>query len=316
MVKEKNETKSNLPNLPKVKFMGVDIEYKNARAVILPAPFASTELSDNTIFGPSQIMLNWNMEDYDLELNYSPCTAGIYPLPEVLYEGENGLNAIYNNTKKIILDEKFPVVLGGDHAISIATAKAAKEAIEMLSKQKEEIENELSVLIIDAHTDLKEEYKGKRNFNLSVTKRILEMGIDVHLLGTRSIGSEEIDEAEKLDAYCRITTPKELNDFIKGLKENVYISIDLDAFDPSLIPSVNMPEPYGLTWQEVIDPLKKIGEKRNIIGCDITEYSPIQGFNTPSVICAQLAYKIIGIKFKNQAEEENWEDCYEEGKTI
>ena len=311
MAKENNKIKNNLP---RVKFMGMDVDYNNARAVIHPAPFSSNESSANTIFGPSQILLNWNMEDYDLELGYSPCAARIYPLPEILYEGEHGLNTIYNNVKKIILDEKFPVVIGGDHTISIATAKAAKEAINMLAKQKEDVENELSVLVIDAHTDMKDEFKGKRNFNLSVTKRILEMGIDVHLLGTRSIGSEEIEEAKKMDAYCRITNQKEANDFIRGLKENVYITIDVDVFDPSLMPSVNMPEPYGLTWQEVIDPLKRIGEKKNIIGCDITEYSPIQGYNTPSVICAQLAYKIIGIKFMKQAEEENWEDCYEAGK--
>ncbi|MEM3815070.1 MAG: arginase family protein [Candidatus Micrarchaeia archaeon] len=290
--------------LPKVNFMGLDVTYEEARAVILPAPFASTSISEQTLLGPSEILENWNMEDYDLQLNYSPCAARIYPLPERIYSGDAGLNSIYMNTKKIIQDGKFPVVLGGDQAVSLATVKAASEEM----KKKGE---EFSVLIIDAHTDMKDEFEGNKNSNLSVTKRLVENKIKVSLLGTRSIGSEEIDEAEKLDAYCRISNQKELNDFLKGIEDNIYISIDVDAFDPSLMPATLMPEPWGLSWDEVVSPLIKIGEKRNIIGVDITEHAPINGFKMPSIICAQLAYKLIGIKFKRQAEEEGWEECYE-----
>ncbi|MCX8202216.1 MAG: arginase family protein [Candidatus Micrarchaeota archaeon] len=290
--------------LPKVNFMGIDLTYEDSRAVILPAPFASTSISEQTLLGPSEILENWNMEDYDLQLNYSPCAAKIYPLPERMYAGEQGLNSIYQTTKKILDDEKFPLVLGGDQSISLATVKAAAEKMR-------EMKEKFSVLIIDAHADMKDEFEGKKYSNLSVTKRLIEEKINVSLLGTRSIGSEELDEAEKINAYCRISTQKELNDFLKEVEDNVYISIDVDAFDPTLMPATPMPEPWGLSWDEVVTPLMKIGEKRNIIGCDITEHAPIGGFKMPSIICAQLAYKIIGIRFKQQAEEEKWEECYE-----
>lgn len=293
--------------LPKVNFMGLDVTYEEARAVILPAPFASTPISEQTLLAPSEILENWNLEDYDLQLSYSPCAARIYPLPEKLYAGEKGLESIYSNTKRILQDGKFPVVLGGDQTISLATIKAAAEE----AKKNDE---DFSVLIIDAHADMKDEFEGNKISNLSVTKRLVENKIKVSLLGTRSIGSEEIDEAEKLDAYCRISNQKELNDFLKGIGDNVYISIDVDAFDPSIMPATSMPEPWGLSWDELVSPLMKIGEKRNIMGVDITEHAPIAGFKMPSIICAQLAYKLIGIKFKKQAEKEGWEECYEKTK--
>ncbi|MCS7109746.1 MAG: arginase family protein, partial [Candidatus Micrarchaeota archaeon] len=290
--------------LPKVNFMGIDLTYEDSRAVIFPAPFSSNSLTEQTLLGPSEILENWNMEDYDLQLSYSPCAAKIYPLPERMYSGEEGLNSIYQTTKKILDDEKFPLVLGGDHTISLATVKAAAEKMR-------EMKEKFSVLIIDAHADMKDKFEGKKYSNLSVTKRLIEEKINVSLLGTRSIGSEELNEAEKINAYCRISTQKEINDFLKEVEDNVYISIDVDAFDPTLMPATPMPEPWGLSWEEVVMPLIKIGEKRNIIGCDITEHAPIGGYKMPSIICAQLAYKIIGIRFRRQAEEENWEEGYE-----
>jgi len=282
--------------------MGLDMTYEDARAIIFPTPYSSSSLTQGTLNAPSEIIENWNLEDYDLELNYSPCAAKIYPLPERLYEGEQGLQQIHDIAKQIMSEKKFPMVLGGDHAVSIATTKAASE-----------VHKELSVVIIDAHTDMKESFEGDSNSNLSVTRRISEMGIDLVQIGVRSIGSEELDDAEKISSYCRVCE-KEIAQIIKKLNKNVYISIDVDAFDPSIMPSTPMPEPWGLKWDEVTSPIMKIAEKRHIVGCDITELSPISGFYAPTIMTAQLAYKIIGIKFRRQAEEEGWEECYETPK--
>ncbi len=298
MVKEE-EKQNNNSVFKKVDFMGLELTYDEAKTILFPAPYSSTSLTQGTLDGPSEIIQNWNMEDYDLELNYAPCTAKIYPLPEKLYEGEKGLQEIHDITGQIIKDKKLPVVLGGDHAISISTVKAASESY-----------NNLSVVIFDAHTDMKDSFDNKKNSNLSVAKRISETGVDIVQIGTRSVGSEELEDAEKMKAYCRVTE-KEINQIVKDLNDNVYISIDVDAFDPSIMPATPMPEPWGLKWEEVIAPLKKIGNKKNIVGIDITELSPIHGFSTPNVICAQLAYKAIGIKYRRQAEEEGWENYYE-----
>ena len=295
--KEKNNKKSIFS---KLNFMGLDMTYEEAKAVIFPAPYSSSPLTQGTLNAPSEILQNWNLEDYDLELNYSPCTARIYPLPERLYEGEKGLAQIHDVTKQILKDKKYPVVLGGDQTVSLATVKAASE-----------LHDDLSVVIFDAHTDMKDSFENQKNSNLCVTKRLTEMGVDVVQIGTRSVGSEELEEAEKVNAYCRVSD-KEISQIIKELNHNVYVSIDVDVFDPSIMPATPMPEPRGLKWEEVISPLRKIADRKHLVGCDITELSPIPGFNTPSIMCAQLAYKAVGVKFRKQAEEEGWENCYEE----
>lgn len=289
----RNTTSKDEGVFRKTVFMGREVTFEESRACIVPVPYATTSYTMGTKYAPEEILLNWNVEDYDLELGYSPCFAGIYPLPEREYEGDDGLELIGKVSKEIFGSKKFPVFLGGDQALTIATTKAAAE-----------IFGDLTVVFFDAHADLKDSFEGNAKSNMSVVKRMAE-GIKTIQIGVRSIGSEELDEVAKRDAFNKITE-KEFTEAMKKTGKNVYVSIDVDVFDPSVMPATPMPEQNGMMWGEIVGFIRRIAAGRNLVGCDITELSPIQGINAHPIMCAQLAYKLIGIKFESQAKEEGW----------
>jgi len=289
----RNQTSKGEGVFRKTTFMDRDVTFEESRACIVPVPYTTTSYSQGTRYAPEEIMLNWNVEDYDLELGYSPCVAGIYPLPEREYEGDDGLELIGKVSKELFKAKKFPVFLGGDQALSIATTKAAAEVF-----------GDLTVVFFDAHADLKDSFEDSKNSNMSVVRRMAE-GIRTVQIGVRSVGSEELEEVAKRDAFNRITE-KELADVLKRIGKNVYISIDVDVFDPSIMPATPMPEPNGMSWGDVLGFIRRITAGRNFVGCDITELSPIQGISAYPIMCAELAYKMIGIKFEGQAKEEGW----------
>jgi agmatinase len=277
----------------KTVFMNKEMTFEESRACLVPIPYATTSYTEGTKDAPVQILLNWNVEDYDLELGYAPCSAGIYPLPEREYEGTEGLDLIRKVAKELFKFKKFPVFLGGDHAITIATAKAAADVF-----------GDVTVIFLDAHSDMKASFEGKEITGMSVVKQLGKM--NTLQIGVRSIGSEELDDMSQKDAFNKITD-KELTTALSGIGKNVYISVDVDVFDPSLMPATPMPEPNGLTWTEVVEIIRKIAARKNIVGCDIMEHAPIPGFDAPSIMCAQLAYKMIGLKFEKEAKEKGWE---------
>ena len=296
----RNEATKDEGIFKKTVFMNKEVTFEESRACVVPVPYATTSYTEGTKDAPAQILLNWNVEDYDLELGYSPCAAGIYPLPEREYEGAEGLDLISKVAKELFKFKKFPVFLGGDQAITIATAKAAADVF-----------GDVTVIFLDAHSDMKESFDGKSVSGMSVVKQLSKMS--TIQIGVRSIGSEELDDMSQKDAFNKITD-KELASALNEVGRNVYISIDVDVFDPSLMPATPMPEPNGLTWADVVGLIYRIAAKKNMVGCDITEYSPIPGFNTPSIMCAQLAYKMIGLKFEKEAKEKGWEGCTESKK--
>ncbi|VVB73209.1 N(1)-aminopropylagmatine ureohydrolase [uncultured archaeon] len=281
-------------------FMNRNVTFEESRACVVPVPYATTSYTEGTRDAPEQILLNWNVEDYDLELGYAPCSVGIYPLPEREYEGAEGLDLVRKVAKELFKFKKFPVFLGGDQAITIATAKAAADVF-----------GDMTVIFLDAHSDMKAEFEGKNVTGMSVVKQLGDM--DTLQIGVRNIGSEELDDMSEKEAFNRITD-KELATALSNASRNVYISIDVDVFDPSLMPATPMPEPDGYTWSEVIGLIRKIAARKNIVGCDIAEHSPIPGFTAPSIMCAQLAYKVIGLKFEKEAKEKGWENGAEPKK--
>jgi len=296
----RSETTKDEGIFRKTIFMNKEVTFEESRACIVPVPYATTSYTEGTKDAPAQILLNWNVEDYDLELGYSPCAAGIYPLPEREYEGAEGLDLVRKVAKELFKFKKFPVFLGGDQAITIATAKAAADVF-----------GDVTVIFLDAHSDMKESFEGKGVTGMSVVKHLGKM--NTLQIGVRSIGSEELDDMSQKDAFNKITE-KELSNALSKAGRNVYVSVDVDVFDPSLMPATPMPEPDGLTWAEVVGLIRKIAAKKNIVGCDITEHAPISGLNAPSIMCAQLAYKMIGLKFEKEAKEKGWEDCTESKK--
>jgi len=195
-----------------------------------------------------------------------------------------------------LLDKgKFIITLGGEHSITYGTVKGHKNKF-----------GEFSVLNIDAHCDLRDTYEGTKFNHACVMRRILEEGIPVTEVGIRSYSAEEAEFIKdrkdiKIIHGREIAESKKVKwveDALSTLLPKVYISVDIDAFDPSIVPGTGTPEPGGLDWYQVIGLIREVFRSRQVIGFDIVELAPIAGIMGPDVLAAKLAYKAIGYKFK------------------
>jgi len=188
--------------------------------------------------------------------------------------------------KEIVSKNKIPLVLGGEHSISYGVVKALKKKHE-----------DISVLQFDAHADLLGEYEGSKFSHACVMRRILDLGVPAVQIGIRNMNTE-------IEAYLKKNkkqaknihfTPEipPIEKILKGLSKNVYLTFDLDALDPSIMPAVGTAEPGGLYWNETIGAIEKIGKKVNLVGADVVELCPIPGFEAPNFLAAKLVYQII-----------------------
>ena len=231
------------------------------------------------------------MELFDLELEREICEVGIATLEEISplhSRPEDMMNAVKDIVGKVIDDDKFPLALGGEHSISAGIVEAFAQR-----------RSDFSVIQFDAHLDLRQSYEGTPFSHACVMRRIHEMGVDFIQIGTRSASKEEFDfarsEAMPFFSPAEIRGDRKyLKDAVSGLKENVYISFDVDAFDSSLMPSAGTPEPGGLFWDETIDIIGMIAGLRKIIGADVVELCPSGTSVAPDFTAAKLAYKLIG----------------------
>ena len=282
-------------------FLDLEEEYsgfESSKAVILPIPYEKTvSFGKGTSHGPSAIIdASRSVELYDEELFCEPCDVGIHTLKalEADLDPPQMTERIRSMVEKVIGEDKFLVCLGGEHTISLGTVRGFK------SKYKE-----FSVLNIDAHCDLREEYEGSKICHATVMKRIFDEGMPVVEVGIRSYSKEEsqlVKNSEDLAViHASEISGADFNDWspqvITNLKDNVYLSIDVDGFDPSLISATGTPEPGGLGWYDVLKLLKKLFTEREVIGMDVVELAPIDGLNGPNVVTAKLVYKAIGYKF-------------------
>jgi agmatinase len=273
-------------------------EYATARAVVLPVPYEATvSYGAGTRLGPQAIIAaSRQVETYDLDSDREPCSIGIATLGE-LQQDARGPTAMATKIEQaasgILSDGKFLLTLGGEHTISYPLIKAHKN-----------IFPGISVLQIDAHTDLRDEYQGTNFSHACVMSRVSEL-CDVVQVGIRSFcGSRYEKKARQLG---RIITsaefhknPDSISKILSMLADNVYITVDLDGFDPSIMPAVGTPEPGGLLWDETLELIKAIGMSKQIAGADIVELAPIPGLSYPDFAAARLAYKIIGYAFEKR----------------
>jgi agmatinase len=178
---------------------------------------------------------------------------------------------------------KIPLMLGGEHSITLGAVKAVKK------KHKD-----LSVLQFDAHTDVMDEYEGSKFSHTCVMRRIQEERIKTAQIGMRNINTEiaAYIKKNKIKIYEAPGLPP-VGEVLSGLTKNVYLTFDLDAFDTSIMPSVGTPEPGGLLWQETIDFIEEISKHVDIVGADVVELMPIPGLHAPDFLAAKLVYKII-----------------------
>jgi len=279
-------------------FGGFDCNYRDSKVVILPVPYEGTaSYMRGTMDGPKAIIeASQFMQWFDEELKSEPHKVGIHTLPELELEPtpEDRVDAVKKRTISLVRDGKFMVMLGGEHAITIGAVEALRESYPALS-----------VLQIDAHADLLDSYDGTRYSHADVMARAVELCDRNVSVGVRSISKEENEKIEELSKEKRLAVfwAKDiLNDkdaewmekAISALDDDVYLTIDLDAFDPGLMPGVGTPEPGGLHWWFVLRFLKKVFETRNVVGCDVVELMPIKGQSVSEFTAAKLVYKLIG----------------------
>ncbi len=270
-------------------FMGFQHALDDARAVVVPVPYEGTvTYRKGTANGPEAVIDASNqVEFYDIELDRE--TGFEIPIhttealdPEV--SPEEMVDRMKEATTELVAGGKLPVFLGGEHSISTGAVLALRERYV-----------DLSVLQIDAHSDLRDSYEGSKHNHACVMRRIREQVERAAQVGIRSMDKEEIDfiRENKLDEF--VHGPEfDADKVVEQLSDNVYVTIDLDGFDPSEVPGVGTPEPGGLRWKQALELLRKVGEKRNIVGFDIVELSPVPGSVQSEFLAAKLAYKMLG----------------------
>jgi agmatinase len=203
------------------------------------------------------------------------------------------MNSLYDRAKELVASGKFVAMIGGEHSVSAPVIRAHAEKYA-----------NLSVLQIDAHADLRDTYDGTPHSHASIMARVVkDMRIPSVQVGIRSIS---VDEARVVDDLpTRIFWARDIvgrndwwDDAVEGLTENVYLTIDIDGLDPSLVSATGTPEPGGLGWYETVGLIRTLARNRNVVGMDLTEYSYVEGQNASAFLCAKLIYKTLGFVFE------------------
>ncbi len=263
---------------------------ESSKIVILPVPFdLTTTYQHGAHKGPAALIeASRHLEFYDIETNFSVYQIGIHTAPAIeVASSEEMRQQTYLRTKKYLEQGKFVVILGGEHSISFAPIQAYAEHYPGMS-----------VLQIDAHADLQEAYEGNPWSHASVMARVREIpGISsIVSVGIRSMSAEEapfVDTTKTFFAHELDTSMNWIDKAIDQLNDQVYITFDLDGLDPSLMSSTGTPEPGGLNWNEATALLKKVADRRNIVGFDVVELCPSTANLAPDFLAAKLVYKIL-----------------------
>ena len=269
--------------------------FDNARVVIFPVPLdRTTTYVPGTRNGPHEILVaSSHMELWDEETGVDAHSIGIYTLPQMEFPFATMDEVVYDIRRvaaELVGRGKFVMVLGCEHSITppVVAAVATKHP-------------GLSVLQIDAHADLRESFMGSPHNHACAMRRSLEHA-QLTQVGIRSLSPEEAAAIPTLKTrvfydFDMRRDPDWMDRVVDSLSETVYITVDVDGFDPAIMPATGTPEPGGLSWYEGLALLRRVIERRNVVGCDLVELSPIPGNVAPTFMCAKLAYKIITYRF-------------------
>jgi agmatinase len=277
-------------------FLGLENQNpKKSRVWILPVPFEMTVFNlGGTKEGPRAIIeASNNVELFDEDLKKDISKIGIFTLPFLSLTKNSPKEAVFQvqkATERILKNQKFPVILGGEHTLTLGVALALKKFFK----------NEFSILQFDAHSDLRDEFEGTKYHHATFARRIVDdLKIKICQVGIRAISKKEFDFLKKTKEvkifYKRNYKKEEILNF---LTKKVYLTIDLDVLDPSIMPAVGTPEPEGLFFENVLEIVKEIAKKKEIVGFDVVELSPIPGFFAPNYLAAKLISKILAIIFE------------------
>ncbi|MEW5955064.1 MAG: agmatinase [Candidatus Micrarchaeota archaeon] len=270
-------------------------EGAGARIAVLPVAYEGTaSYAYGAAQGPAAIIdASKELESYDDETATEPDSLGIATLEELRppSDPEKAVGAVQKAVEKIFASDKFPVVIGGEHSISVGTVRAAKKKFPCLS-----------VLQFDAHADLRDEYDESRYSHACTMRRIIEDGCRAVQAGIRSTDKESLEwsKGKTKIFWAREKAEWKPGRILDSLDEDVYITFDIDAFDPSIMPSTGTPEPGGLLWNETLALLRKVFAEKNVVGFDVVELSPINGLHAPDFTAAKLVYKMLAYKFEKE----------------
>ena len=267
-------------------------DYPNSRIVILPVPYDATSTwMKGADKGPEAIMeASVNLEFYDVETRTEAHKHGIYTLEplEEKSSPETLVNSVDEKVSFLLSEKKFPVIVGGNHSVTIGSVRAFSK-----------FNNDMTVLQLDAHTDLRYIYDGSLYNHACTIARIREIAPVVQV-GIRSMSGEEIPFAD----FSRIFFAHDLyynkslyNNALDLLSDNVYITIDVDVFDPSLMPSTGTPEPGGPDYFEIIHFLREVVKRRNVVGFDVVELCPSPTNKTPDFVASKIIYQLLSYIF-------------------
>lgn len=284
-------------------FGGIDdarfSSFENARVVVLPVSYEGT-VSYGTGTGAGAMAIvdaSRNMELYEEDTDAEVYKIGIHTEKEFLPRSTPAsmMEALYDHSRSLLEKDKFICMLGGEHSVSAPVIKAHAEKF-----------HDISVLQIDAHADLRDTYDGTPHSHASIMARVVkDLRIPSVQVGIRSISA---DEARALQdgLPTRIFWARDIvgrtdwiDQAVDSLTDNVYLTIDIDGLDPSIVPTTGTPEPGGLGWYETLALIRRLAEKKRVVGMDLVEYSYFENYDSPAFLCAKLVYKSLAYIFRD-----------------
>lgn len=268
---------------------------EQSEIIILPVPFDGTSTwIKGADRGPGAIIeASANMELYDIESGSEVYLKGIHTSDPVT-EKENPekmVAEVFSRVTNYLDKSKFPVIIGGEHSVSIGSIQAFAKKFD-----------DLTVLQIDAHSDLRDEYEGSKNNHACVMSRAREVASIVQV-GIRALDSGElssIDPDRIFYAHRIYGNDDWMEEAIGLLSDNVYITIDLDALDPAIMPSTGTPEPGGMGWYQTLTFVEKVIARKKVAGFDVVELCPSDGNKAPDFLAAKLIYRILSMQFSRK----------------
>ena len=266
---------------------------------LLPVPYEkSVSYGGGTALGPAAIIeASAQLELWDGKSR--PADLGIYTAPAIVCTGKAAqvMQAIAEAIQQVLALKKMPIILGGEHSVTGGVVNGYLAA---------GYTDRIGVVQIDAHADLRHAYEGNRYSHASVMKRVVEQGVPLYQLGVRAYCEEEMQAREDYNVRFidgEDIVPKAINDIVlpDDFPEHVFFTLDVDGMDPSVFPSTGTPVPGGLSWYQTLSLFDSVAQQRKIVGFDIMEFAPIQGFHAYDFAAALLTYKMMGIVQRSYA---------------
>jgi agmatinase len=290
-------------------YAGIPDEFaqlEKSKVILIPVPYDGTSTwGKGADKGPEAFLeASENMEWYDIETDSEVYRQGIHLTDPILESSspEAMAKAVYSITKDFIKRNKFVTLLGGEHSVSIGTIRAFNECFD-----------DLTVLHIDAHADLRESYNGSK-YNHACAVHEASQTTNLVQVGIRSMDAIEktyMDEEKTFFAHDTVNDEYWMDKVIEAMTDNVFITFDLDAFDPSIMPSTGTPEPGGLFWYETLEFLKQVFEDKNVVGFDIVELCPNKNDKSSDFLAAKLYYKMLSYKFAGEDVDQEYDNTYD-----